>query len=99
MKIAIIGDLHIAVKSSNEVMMRHQARFFEFFLGELKKRDVKTIIQLGDIWDNRRQVNFRALQFAQETFFAHSQCKSTASGQRKRSYNKKLPFVRSKGSF
>ena len=69
MKIAIIGDLHIGVKSSNETMMRHQARFFEFFLGELKKRDVKTIIQLGDIWDNRRQVNFRALQFAQETFF------------------------------
>ena len=31
--------------------------------------------------------------------FAHSQCKSTASRQRKRSYNKKLPFVRSKGSF
>ena len=69
MKIAIIGDLHIGVKSSNEVMMRHQARFFNFFLNELKNRNVGTIIQLGDIWDNRRQVNFRALQFAQETFF------------------------------
>lgn len=69
MKIAIIGDLHIGVKSSNEVMMRHQARFFNFFLNELKNRKVGTIIQLGDIWDNRRQVNFRALQFAQETFF------------------------------
>ena len=69
MKIAIIGDLHIGVKSSNEVMMRHQARFFNFFLNELKNRGVCTIIQLGDIWDNRRQVNFRALQFAQETFF------------------------------
>lgn len=69
MKIAIIGDLHIGVKSSNEVMMRHQARFFNFFLNELKNRGVGTIIQLGDIWDNRRQVNFRALQFAQETFF------------------------------
>lgn len=69
MKIAIIGDLHIGVKSSNEVMMRHQAKFFNFFLNELKNRGVGNIIQLGDIWDNRRQVNFRALQFAQETFF------------------------------
>ncbi|MCI6927859.1 MAG: hypothetical protein MR759_01110, partial [Ruminococcus sp.] len=27
---------------------------------------------------------FLAVSFAQETFFAHSQCKSTASGQRTR---------------
>ena len=69
MKIAIVGDLHIGVKSSNEIMMRHQTRFFKFFMDELKKHDCKTVIQLGDIWDNRRQVNFRALQFAQEQFF------------------------------
>ena len=37
--------------------------------------------------------------FCTGNVFAHSQCKSTASGQRKRSYNKKLPFVRSKVSF
>ena len=36
MKIAIVGDLHIGVKSSNEIMMRHQARFFKFFMDELK---------------------------------------------------------------
>lgn len=69
MKVAILGDLHIGAKSSNEIMMRHQARFFDFFLSELKRRKIQTVIQLGDIWDNRRQVNFRALQFAQERLF------------------------------
>lgn len=49
MKIAILGDLHIGVKSSNEIMMRHQARFFRFFMEELKKHDCRTVIQLGDI--------------------------------------------------
>ena len=65
MKIAILGDLHIGVKSSNEIMMRHQARFFRFFMEELKKHDCRNVIQLGDIWDNRREVNWRALRCEQ----------------------------------
>lgn len=69
MKIAIVGDLHIGVRNSNDVMLAHQKRFFNFFFEELKTRDISTVLQLGDLFDQRRQINLKALQFAQSSLF------------------------------
>jgi len=69
MKIAILGDLHIGVKNSNDSMMFHQRRFFEFFFDYLEKNGITTVFQLGDMFDQRRQINLKALRFAQDVIF------------------------------
>ena len=69
MKIVLLGDLHIGVKGSSDVMMYHQQRFFDFLFEYLKQNNISTIIQLGDIWDNRRQANYKSLDFAYNKLF------------------------------
>ena len=69
MKIAILGDLHIGAKNSAEVMFTHQAKFFKFFINELKARKIDTIFQLGDLFDSRKAINLRSLDFVKTELF------------------------------
>ena len=62
-KVAIIGDIHIGVRDDKEVFHKYFEKFFtECFFPELEKRGVKTVIQLGDLFDRRKYVNFQSLK-------------------------------------
>jgi DNA repair exonuclease SbcCD nuclease subunit len=70
MKIALICDTHFGVRGDRKVFLDHQEKFFkDVFYPELDKRGIKHIIDLGDTFDRRKQVNFITLARAREFFF------------------------------
>lgn len=70
MKIALLCDTHIGVKSDSKVYLKHQERFFtEVFFPTLDEHDVKTVLHLGDIFDRRKFINFFTLKTSKDFFF------------------------------
>ena len=72
MKIAILGDTHFGARNDSP----HFARFFEKFYKEiffpcLEKHNIIHVIQLGDVFDRRKYVNFQTLNTARSYFFDH----------------------------
>ncbi len=62
MKIAFLNDTHCGVRNSSDIFIDYQNKFYtEVFFPYLIENDVKTIIHLGDYYDHRKYVNFRAL--------------------------------------
>ena len=58
MKIAVISDLHFAIKKSDKTFLQSQLRFFEEQLvPELKSRNIKNLFVLGDVFDTRQSSN------------------------------------------
>ena len=69
MKVVVLGDLHIGVKNNSEVMFSHQQKFFENMIDYMTNNGIDTIIQLGDVFDNRRQINVRTIQMLHNELF------------------------------
>jgi DNA repair exonuclease SbcCD nuclease subunit len=62
MKIAILGDLHFGARNDSHEFMVYFDKFFnEVYFPELDKRGIKTTIQLGDIVDRRKFINYITL--------------------------------------
>jgi DNA repair exonuclease SbcCD nuclease subunit len=69
MKIGILGDLHYGVRNDLKLFHDHFETYFDYFFEELEKNDIKLIVQLGDLWDRRKYINFNTLQSARRCFF------------------------------
>ena len=70
MKIALIGDMHIGARNSNTVMANHQIRFFEEqVFPYMLENDIDTIIQTGDLFDQRKYSNHIVLHEWHKRFF------------------------------
>lgn len=68
--IAFLGDTHFGVRSDSLTHASHQRKFYEeVFFPTLKKRGIKHIMQLGDLLDRRKFINFNTLRQAREMFF------------------------------
>lgn len=50
-------------------MFYHQKRWIEAFLAYLKDNDVKTVLQLGDLFDSRKAINLKSLKFVRDELF------------------------------
>ena len=73
MKIALLGDVHFGARNSNQVVESWQRRFFEeVFWPYIEQNGIKTIIQTGDYWDNRKWLNIQSIAFQNEVFVNHS---------------------------
>ena len=58
MKVALIADLHIGVKKSDQTFQASQMKFFtEQFVYELREQSIDTIIVCGDVFDTRQSIN------------------------------------------
>lgn len=69
MKIAIISDTHCGIRNSSEIMMKYQERFYsEVFFPYLLENGIKKILHLGDYYDNRKYINFKALEHNRKIF-------------------------------
>lgn len=69
MKIAILNDTHAGVRNSSEIFLDYQETFYsECFFPYLRENGIKHIIHLGDYYDNRKFINFRALNRNREMF-------------------------------
>lgn len=69
MKLAIVGDLHFGVRGSSDVMFYHQKRWIDTFLAYLKDNKIKTVLQLGDLFDSRKAINLKSLKFVRDELF------------------------------
>lgn len=69
MKIAILNDTHCGIRNSSEIMMRYQERFYgEVFFPYLLENGITKILHLGDYYDNRKFINFKALEHNRKIF-------------------------------
>ena len=69
MKIAILNDTHAGIRNSSDIFMDYQERFYnEVFFPHLLENDIKHILHLGDYYDNRKTVNFKALSHNRKIF-------------------------------
>lgn len=70
-KIALITDLHIGARSDNSFVYQNMIDFYHNdFFPELKKRGIKTIINLGDTFDRRKLTNNKTLQDSKIDIFS-----------------------------
>lgn len=70
MYIAILTDLHLGARNDSLHMLEAQEKFYQkIFFPELRKRGIKTILNLGDTFDRRKIINFQTLARADEFFF------------------------------
>jgi DNA repair exonuclease SbcCD nuclease subunit len=63
MKIALIGDTHFGKKGFSEKFYKNQINFFKKqFFPYLKKHKIDFVIQLGDLFDNRKIIDLKFFQ-------------------------------------
>lgn len=69
MKIALLNDTHCGIRNSSDIFMDYQERFYsEVFFPYLLENNIKQILHLGDYYDNRKTVNFKALHHNRKIF-------------------------------
>jgi hypothetical protein len=71
MLIAILNDTHAGIRNSSDIFLDYQEKFYgEVFFPYLLKHEIKNILHLGDYYDNRKFINFKALHRNRKMFLA-----------------------------
>lgn len=69
-KIIILGDVHFDVGNGNQNILENQLEFFNNQLFPyMKDNNITTIIQLGDLMDNRNKVSVNVSHYLKKDFF------------------------------
>ena len=69
MKIAILNDTHCGIRNSSEIFLNNSEQFYNnVFFPECEKHGIKQIVHLGDYYDHRKFVNFKALNHNRRIF-------------------------------
>ena len=70
MKIALITDQHLDGRKGNLAFWNYFQKFYdEVFFPTLEKEGVRTIIDLGDTFDNRKSMDFNTFHRVRENYF------------------------------
>ena len=70
MKIAILGDTHFGMRGDSLAFHSLYSKFYkEVFFPYLVENDIKTIFQLGDLFDRRKYISFQSLALCRRYFF------------------------------
>lgn len=71
MKIVILGDLHFGARGDSVTFSKYFHRFFdEIFFPYCEENEITTLIQLGDMFDRRKFINYNTLNIIRERFLA-----------------------------
>ena len=69
MRIAILNDTHCGIRNSSDIFIDYQERFYnEVFFPYLNDNGIKNIVHLGDYYEHRRYINFKALNSNRKVF-------------------------------
>ena len=69
MKIAILNDTHCGARNSSDVFMQYQEKFYnDVFFPYLIENNITNILHLGDYYEHRKYVNFKALEHNRKIF-------------------------------
>ena len=70
MRVAILGDTHFGCRNDSQVFSDYFEKFYkEVFFPYIDQNNIKTVIQLGDLFDRRKYINFASLKSCVEYFF------------------------------
>ena len=69
MKLCLLGDTHFGARNDSKHFHEYFEEFYCTLFDFLIKEDVKHIIQLGDLFDRRKYVNFYTLAESKRYFF------------------------------
>jgi len=70
MLVAILGDVHFGARGDSPHFHQYFRKFYEqVFFPVLESANVKYVIQLGDVFDRRKFINYNTLQQSREYFF------------------------------
>jgi DNA repair exonuclease SbcCD nuclease subunit len=70
MKIAILGDTHFGMRNDSVVFHDLYKKFYtETFIPYLTENNIDVVVQLGDLFDRRKYINFNSLKLAKDYFF------------------------------
>ena len=69
MKVAIITDTHYGARKNSKLFHDYFEKFYnEIFFPKLEEEGITTVIHMGDCFDSRKGVDFRALAWPRELF-------------------------------
>lgn len=70
MKIALLGDTHFGVRNDSKIFHAYIDKFYdELFFPYLDANNITHVIQLGDLFDRRKYINFLSLTESRRYFF------------------------------
>ena len=70
MKIAIITDQHFGARKSSKILHDYYGKFYkDVFFPYLKEHKIDTVIDMGDTFDNRRNIDLWAMDWARNNYF------------------------------
>jgi len=71
MHVAILNDTHCGIRNSSDVFGNNAEKFYsEVFFPYLMENGIKRILHLGDVFDNRKFINFKALNGYRKAFLS-----------------------------
>jgi len=70
MKVAIITDQHFGARKSSKFLHDYFKKFYDtVFFPYLEENNIKTVVDMGDTFDNRRSIDLWALEWAKENYY------------------------------
>ena len=70
MKICLLGDVHFGARNDSIHFHDFFKKFYsQVFFPYLKEHNITTVIQLGDVFDRRKYINFQSLKLCRSYFF------------------------------
>jgi DNA repair exonuclease SbcCD nuclease subunit len=70
MKLCILGDTHFGARGDSLDFHKYFQKFYdEVFFPYLIKNDIKIVVQMGDLFDRRKFINFNSLFLSRKYFF------------------------------
>ncbi len=70
MKIAIITDQHFGARKGAAYVNNYFQKFYDdIFFPYLKKHKIDTVINMGDTFDNRRNIDIQSLEWTKVNYF------------------------------
>ena len=69
MKICLLGDTHFGVRNDSKAFHKYYEKFYEMFFEYIDNNKIEYIIQLGDLFDRRKYINFLTLSESKKYFF------------------------------
>ena len=69
MKIAVLNDTHCGIRNSSQIFLDNAEKFYsEVFFPKCEEQNITQILHLGDYYDHRKYVNFKALNHNRKVF-------------------------------
>ena len=70
MKVAIITDQHFGARKGSKYLHDYFKKFYdEVFFPYLEENNIKVVVDMGDTFDNRRNIDLWSLEWAKENYY------------------------------